>query len=98
MKVPEKLEEIRTTLTQCIGDHRGESHSLTEIVPGIFSSLGSFHALESLELETVCQVESVPNGHVHNESSVGCEITPNIRVCIFSLCSLEIKGMRDRDS
>jgi hypothetical protein len=53
-KVPEELEEIRTTLTQGIGDHRGESHSLTEIVCSIFSSLGSFHALQSLVLETVC--------------------------------------------
>lgn len=77
-KVPDELEEIRTTLTQGIGDHRGESHSLTEIVPGIFSSLGSFHVLESLELETVCQVESVSNGYVHNESSVGCEIKSEI--------------------
>lgn len=75
---PKELKEIWTTLTQGIGDHRSKCQSLTEVVPGVFSSLGSFHSLESLRLETVCKVKGMADGNVHNESSVGCEIKSEI--------------------
>ena len=59
-------------------EEKSRGLTVTHVVPGVFSSLGSFHSLECLRLETVCKIKGMPDGNVHNESGVACEIKSEI--------------------
>ena len=66
-KVPEELQEIWSTLAQCICNYRGKGESLAEVVIIIFASLGCLHYQQIVRFEAVDHVVCVTDGDVHNE-------------------------------